>query len=99
MRSRLTLNSSSQSEGSLSLAYLNGFDTSKAFRRLLELCNLRSRIVHGSKKRPKVEDRLEPMVYARGCLTSFYILCFNRIGTISQLRMLGKNCFMILTRQ
>jgi Apea-like HEPN len=60
---------------------LNGFDTSNAFSRLKELYNLRSSIVHGSKKRPKVEDTLELIVYARRCLISFYILCFNCIGT------------------
>jgi hypothetical protein len=60
---------------------LNGFDTSKTFSRLKELYNLRSSIVHGSRKRPPVEDTLELIVYARQCLISFYILCFNRIGT------------------
>lgn len=60
---------------------LSGFDTNKTLSRLKELYNLRSRIVHGSRKRPKVEDTLELIVYARRCLLSFYILCFNRIGT------------------
>jgi Apea-like HEPN len=32
---------------------LNGFDTSTTFRRLKELYNLRSSIVHSSKKDPK----------------------------------------------
>ena len=32
-------------------------------------------------KRPKIEDTLELIVYARRCLISIYILCFNRVGT------------------
>jgi hypothetical protein len=32
-------------------------------------------------KRPKIEDTLELVVYARRCLISFYILCFYRVGT------------------
>jgi hypothetical protein len=32
---------------------LSGFDTNKTLSRLKELYNLRSRIVHGSRKRPK----------------------------------------------
>jgi hypothetical protein len=32
-------------------------------------------------KRPKIEDTLELVVYARRSLISFYILCFYRVGT------------------
>ena len=79
---------------------LSGFDTSKTFSRLKELYNLRSRIVHGSRKRPKVEDILELIVYARRCLLSFYILCFNRIGTQTlPPRILSEICSKKLTKQ
>lgn len=79
---------------------LSGFDTNKTLSRLKELYNLRSRIVHGSRKRPKVEDTLELIVYARRCLLSFYILCFNRIGTQTlRPRILSKICSKKLTKQ
>ena len=42
---------------------------------------LEGSIVHGFKIRPNIEDTLELVVYARRCLISFYILCFNRVGT------------------
>ncbi len=54
----------------------NGFDTEKTFARLKELYDVRSSIIHGSEKRPKIKDngRQELIVYARKCIISFYIL-------------------------
>lgn len=58
---------------------LNGFDAKEKFKRLKQLYDLRSRIIHGSEKRTKIRIRQELIIYARRRLLSFYILCPNRI--------------------
>jgi hypothetical protein len=62
---------------------LTGFDTKKTFTRLKQLYDLRSLIIHGSQKRPKIKDnyKQELIVYARNCLISFYMLSSYHIGT------------------